>query len=634
MKYIAAIIMTVLVIVGVVYLSGVDFGNGKKVIYKNVWIDNLQGDRLECIVDGENKELVLVSKSDKAYRGVIADIVVEGDRVTKISLKPSNIRGKIIALDDRYIEVEGYGVIKVVSDLKIYNRRQGIINYVGKNCKKLDIGIENAEFIIEGDKICAIITNQKEDGKSVAYDNIEDLYIRVLIKNSNYSGIYHNTVELVSNDNLEVIYATDKEQKEESILVDKVIIDNKSDINLDKKSYMRKSIMPGKAFRITPDSGLFKEHNRIFIVNKDNRYGVIFNSIKRGKNGLRYKGNIEIIKDNNRLVIINELNIEEYLYSVVTSEMSESFPIEALKAQAICARTYATSKIRNSGYKKYGAHLDDSISYQVYNNYPYGNNSVRAVNSTRGKVIKYNNELASIFYYSTSCGYSSNASDVFGGEHIPYLIEKYQGINKSGVESQIKMGGISDEKAFKKFILSTPNECFEKDCEWFRWKTSINVDKLSKAINSNLCKISAGKGNRNIKVYDKKKGNYQVKGVRNIGKLEDIKISKRMSGGLVTKLIITGSKARISVENQYTIRQLLSMNNSVIINNKGDRITNMKLLPSCYFTITKKNNRYVFNGGGYGHGVGMSQWGASILASKGYNYEEILKFYFNNALVE
>src|SRR5690606_21300535 len=88
----------------------------------------------------------------------------------------------------------------------------------------------------------------------------------------------------------------------------------------------------------------------------------------------------------NRLYLINEVPLEEYLLTVVPSEMPVSFGVEALKVQAIAARSYGAAAMLRSGYGYLGAHVDDSVMSQVYNNVPARPESTQAVTATRGLV--------------------------------------------------------------------------------------------------------------------------------------------------------------------------------------------------------------------------------------------------------
>jgi stage II sporulation protein D len=155
---------------------------------------------------------------------------------------------------------------------------------------------------------------------------------------------------------------------------------------------------------------------------------------------------------------------------------------------------------------------------------------------------------------------------------------------------------------------------------------SVDVDKFSREINHNISSISS----KYIRKWNKNKQKYINASVSNLGKLKSICVIERKKGNLVTKIEIKGTKARVEISNQYNIRKLLTIPNEKIMLNDGSEINNMNMLPSCFFTISKKQNNYVISGGGYGHGVGMSQWGAHELAKRGLNYQEILGFYYKD----
>ena len=134
------------------------------------------------------------------------------------------------------------------------------------------------------------------------------------------------------------------------------------------------------------------------------------------------------------IVLVNELPLEEYLYAVVPSEMPASYPQEALKAQAVCARTYAYRYILRAGIPELGAHVDDTTAYQVYHNIEEHAASTTAVKETDGVLLTYEGEAAGNYYYSTSCGTGTDVVSWQGGngEEVPYL----QGVRVSGVHRE------------------------------------------------------------------------------------------------------------------------------------------------------------------------------------------------------
>ena len=121
-------------------------------------------------------------------------------------------------------------------------------------------------------------------------------------------------------------------------------------------------------------------------------------------------------------MIVNELPLEEYLYAVIPSEMPTYYGLEPLKVQAVCARSYAYRHLIANSLSSYGAHVDDSVSYQVYNNIEENEDSVLAVKDTYGKVLEYDGDVITAYYFSTSCGHTTSVEDVWAnGIATPYL---------------------------------------------------------------------------------------------------------------------------------------------------------------------------------------------------------------------
>lgn len=589
--------------------------------YNNIVIIKGKKNTVKCLINNKIMEYKTISYLNKEYDNVVADIKIVNNNIVLIRIKPHKISGKLLSYNGNSLEIDNYGVVKCTEDLKMYGKEEN--NFINLSDDKLHVGMENISYVLERDKICAIIINN---------DSYNSKNIRVLIKTSNYKDILHNYIEFKSEDDVELLYVDNARQTS-----GRSIQENRIEGQVDNLEYTVKKIRANRLIKIKPNSRYFKISNRILVRSKNDR-GVILPSVKRGDKNLKYYGQLEFVKLKNGIAIINDIDIEKYLYSVIPSEMPESYGVEALKVQAICARTYAYSHLNNNKYKKYGANIDDSISYQVYNNQKYGKDTIKAVNDTKGKVIKYKGKLANIFYYSTSCGYSSNTKDVFGGNNIEYLVSKKQSVEKNSVyseniEKEIDTD-IYNEKSFRKFILSTDGECFEKNCEWFRWKIIWNVDKITRAINNNIGDLCSRGKNKNILVYDKKYKKYICKSIDSIGKVKNIKVGKRGSGGVVTQIIIDGSKRKIKVETQYTIRKVIGPYNASIIKNNRVKVNGIEMLPSSYFIVDKKVNNYVITGGGYGHGIGMSQCGVNELIKLGKSYDEVLKYYYNDTSIE
>ena len=115
-----------------------------------------------------------------------------------------------------------------------------------------------------------------------------------------------------------------------------------------------------------------------------------------------YSGQMEVRKYAEGYCVVNEVPFETYLYSVVPSEMPSNYHPEALKAHAVCARSYAYIQVMRADLAAYGAHINDSSSYQVYNNVAKSSAAIKAVDETAGKILMYDGEVAEAYYFSTS----------------------------------------------------------------------------------------------------------------------------------------------------------------------------------------------------------------------------------------
>lgn len=136
--------------------------------------------------------------------------------------------------------------------------------------------------------------------------------------------------------------------------------------------------------------------------------------------GLRYTGSIEVWKGDGGLYIVNELPLEEYVKGVVAGEVGKSWDMEALKAQAVAARTYALYQKLHSGDNQLRYHLTSSVMSQVYKGGPVPEQIAKAVEATRGEILTYDGQPIIAYYHSTSGGMTEDAEEVFGKSY-PYL---------------------------------------------------------------------------------------------------------------------------------------------------------------------------------------------------------------------
>jgi stage II sporulation protein D len=260
-------------------------------------------------------------------------------------------------------------------------------------------------------------------------------------------------------------------------------------------------------------------------------------------NGTHYAGDIEVWRGKSGMYLIDELPLEEYVQQVVNAEVGSNWDMEALKAQAVIARTYALyqkTSNRNSGYD-----LTSSVLHQVYKGNTVDARVAYAVMQTRGEVLTYDGQLIETFYHSTSSGSTEDPAEVFGKSY-PYL-------------------------------KAVPVECGASP--YCLWERKIPVSDMEKALD-----IAGFKEMKITSVTATKR-------VKTVGIV--------CSGGVVT------FKAT-------DLRKLLGWNR----------------LPSTNFTVTQDDDTLVFEGQGYGHGVGLCQWSALLMAQDGKTYKEILSYFY------
>ncbi len=571
----------------------------------NVWITEVTEKGLRFF-DGlyqeyswENIENPLV---DSSAREQIADITLTDDMITQVVVKnQGKISGKVLSVNAQTgVELEGKGVIPFSADMKIYKLYEEL--RLAKE-GEISVGYNFCDYVLEDGKICAVLITRQEAME----------YIRVQIKASNYTASYHANVEFTVDSEFVIRYGIGENVTEE----------------------LHKA---GDKIEINGDSPYFLA-DRIYIIPAVLTSKITLFSVERSQGTPSYRGTMEILRKeesgNENLYIINELLLEEYLYAVVPSEMPSSYPLEALKAQAVSARTYAYGHMKNPSNKTIGAHVDDSAGYQVYNNILEQDTTTEAVKATNGELLYANAGLVSTFYYSTSCGFGSD-TDIWKGdssENYDYLVAKSIGTGESpDFTSQTLM----EEDTFEEYISQKFSEDFEVEEGWYRW--DYNVKELDKDRMATVLE-SRRKANAKLVLTLNKQGEYESKEIDKLGDILDIYIEKRNDGGVADELIIETKNATYKVISEHNIRYVLCDGVTKVIRQDGSKIDMTSLLPSGFFTIaTSKEDKnvvgYSLTGGGFGHGVGMSQNGAKSMAKYGYTYQDILSFFYENSYIE
>ena len=378
----------------------------------------------------------------------------------------------------------------------------------------------------------------------------------------------------------------------------------------------------GEIVEFTADD--FAEDGDLAEITVENEGAVTVHSLNRSCGHPAYQGRLRIVRAGKKLYLINILPVEDYLKGVVPSEMPASYHSEALKAQAVCARSYALAALQHPKYDF--ADLNDSTSSQVYMNQATDERTDWAVQSTAGEVLTWQQQIATAKYFSTSCGSLSSDVDVWGypdtTHELSYMTPR--------LETETPMSPeLETEQAFMDFILHPESGKYIEEADpWFRWQTVLSLSN----IRSNIAEMFS----KRMAADPKRFTVLSSDGAVHAEDITQMEVVKRASSGLLQKIKFIGKNQELTVSGEYNIRCLLAPSEdvSVILQDKSTR-NGMTLLPSGYFypeamTENGEITGYMLYGGGFGHGAGLSQNGASVLAEKGYDYKEILQYFFKD----
>lgn len=317
------------------------------------------------------------------------------------------------------------------------------------------------------------------------------------------------------------------------------------------------------------------------------------------------------IKDNG-LVVINYVELDNYLYGVVPREMPASFPMDALKAQAIAARSYALKTLNK--HISEGYNLCDTTHCQVYGGLDGEHkNTNSAVDETNGMVITYNGNIIDAVYHSNSGGYTEDAVEAWGNS-FPYLV------------------AVEDD-----FSRGSPNS---------NWSFTITIDKM----NSKLKNSGINIGNIIDMDVIETSPSGRVSKLKVMGTLGEEVLSKskirQVLGSTELKSTwfnikkegnIENSKTVYAIDGQNTKPQVIDISKSHIVDGNFKKFATRGIasraiarnnLTQIGHNATSDEGKFIIEGKGYGHGVGMSQWGAKGMAESGHSFEEILQHYY------
>ncbi len=268
-------------------------------------------------------------------------------------------------------------------------------------------------------------------------------------------------------------------------------------------------------------------------------------------NGRLFRGNIQFIKkDNLHLLVVNHIDLGDYIKGILYHEASHYWPMEALKAQAIVCRTYAAYQMQESKLKDYDVTSD--IYSQVYG----GRTSERyrtnmAVDGVKGQILTYQDKVFPAYFHATCAGHTEDASMLWNINIAPLK------------------GVVCD------FCKNSPH---------FNWHCVLTLKEIAEKL---------------------------VKAGHKIANLKDIAIVDKDISGRILNLKITSDKQDLNISAK-DFRNIIGPN----------------IIRSTNFQVKIIEQDAVFEGLGWGHGVGLCQWGAYFMAKTGYNAKQILKYYY------
>ena len=306
-----------------------------------------------------------------------------------------------------------------------------------------------------------------------------------------------------------------------------------------------------------------------------------------------YHGELEFTHCKEVLSVVDIVSLEQYVAGVVPNEMPPSYPLQALDAMAVVARTFGLS--RKGFHARSGFDVCSTVHCQVYGGAMTERNITnRAVNATRGQLIEYHGHLADATFHAVCGGVGESVNNVWPEPATPYL--------SGGADGPSPVGDLSSEQAFAEF-LQHPPDCYCSSSSRFRWSETYSLEQLQKLFTESL-PVTTGSA------------------WHGLGKLLSVKVTRRSRFGRVLSLQIVGSSASYVVHKDR-IRWLWS----------GGHVGQGGLQSTLFRIVPLPDGNLDFQGGGWGHGVGMCQDGARGMASRGFGYRAILAHYYPHTTI-
>lgn len=356
----------------------------------------------------------------------------------------------------------------------------------------------------------------------------------------------------------------------------------------------------------------------------------------------RFKGELKIIVEDDKLTAINIISIEDYLTSVISSEMSVTASLELLKAHAVISRSWLLNKLRvENGELRVTVQPDNAAHSQLIKWYDHEahknfdvcaddhcqryqgitrastSRAIEAVSATRGEALMYEGKICDARFSKCCGGAFEEFQNCWENVRHPYLIGQRdsQTTNKLPdltIEAEADKWIRTSPVAFchtqdKKILSQVLNDYDQETADFYRWKVSYSQEELSELI-------------------------HKRSGI-DFGKIIDLIPVERGTSGRLVRLKIVGTLRTLTIGKELEIRRTLSnshLYSSAFVVDKEYKEEDREYKEE----EQKIPSRFILTGAGWGHGVGLCQIGAAVMGEKGYKYEEILSHYYPGSMIE
>lgn len=342
--------------------------------------------------------------------------------------------------------------------------------------------------------------------------------------------------------------------------------------------------------------------------------GIQSNSPETWFSGYKYYGGFEYNRvTGGNITVINVIRMNDYIKGVVPAEMPSSWPLEALKVQAICAKCYTVNKLGR--HKSQGFDLCNTTDCQAYNGVSGNANTNRAVDETIGIYATYQGKIIETYYHSSSGGYTEDVENIWNN-YIPYLrgVEDTYLVHTNPYSFSITLDQITQ-------ILQNKSETTKKI-------TDIYVSRYSPY--GNVLELTAVEAGGNKLKFTSDKARTILNSSLTASNLKVQSHRYTINGG--TYFFVNGARMNSNVQGMYAIGadgkvQQVTVSDSNLKAMTKDGIKDVSL-------ESNSSGTYTISGTGSGHNIGMSQWGVHAMAEAGFSFDEIMRFYFTGITVE